>query len=756
MFIVGLAAIVAYFIYVDAQVQQRFEGNKWQVPAQIFARPLVLHEKQEITPKELIDELTLLGYRKVTNATHTGEYHVHANQLRVKRRAFDYPGGYEPERDIRIQWQGDRISSIMFMANAQTGGRNQKTLMTKLEPWLVSRMVNGLDEDRMLVDSDDIPYLLQKALVIVEDRDFYEHYGIAPTSIIRAFFANIIAGKTVQGGSTLTQQLAKNFFLTRERSYIRKAKEAVMALVIDFRYSKEEILNAYINEVFLGQNGSVAVHGFGLASHFYFDKPLPELSVPEIATLVGLVKGPSYYSPTKYAERTLERRNLVLRLLFEANELERNEYERYVATSLNISKSKSLASGKHPAFMDKVRNELNMVVSKASERLSGVKVYTTLDINAQRRAEAALVEKVESISNSRNQPNLDAAMVVSDVKSGEIRAIVGGKDTTFKGFNRALHAQRPIGSLVKPAVYLAALENPEKYNLATMLDDVPVKMRSTGGKTWEPLNADKEFRGKVALIEALTKSYNVPSVKLGMAVGLGQVAYTINRLGIEKDIEEVPALTLGAIDLSPLQVNQMYQTLANNGVLSHLHTLTAVSSSDNELIYIRDVENEERVDESATYLINYALHKVTLEGTAKAIRQRFPTINMAGKTGTTNDYRDSWFAGFDRNLVTSIWMGADDNQPINLSGASGAMQVFIAFQDKQAPKNLARRFPSTLGIAHFDASTGALSAPGCGDILSVPAILSALESSSQPCNGESAPAKKKTKKKSLWQRLFGD
>lgn len=756
LFIVSFAALAAYFVYIDAQVKHRFDGNKWQVPAQIFARPLVLQEKLEISKAEVMDELRLLGYRKVATAKSTGEYHVHADQLRIKRRSFHYPQGFEPERDIRIVWEGSRISTIQFMSDGDSNGRNRQVAMTRLEPWLVSRLVKGLDEDRMLVGADDIPPLLQQALVIVEDRDFYEHHGIAPTSILRAFFANITAGRTVQGGSTLTQQLAKNFFLTRERSYVRKAKEAVMALVIDFRYSKEQILNAYINEVFLGQNGAVAVHGFGLASHFYFDKPLPELSVPEIATLVGLVKGPSYYAPNKYRERALERRNLVLRLLFEANEIDRSDYEGYVSTPLNINSSKSLASGKHPAFMDKVRDELYQVVNRPSERLSGVKVYTTLDINAQRRAEAALQEKVKEISEQRKQKELEAAMVVSDIRSGEIRAIVGGKNTSFSGFNRALNAYRPIGSLVKPAVYLTALEDSSNYNLATMLEDTPVKMRSTGGKYWEPLNADKQFRGQVSLIEALSKSYNVPTVRLGMALGLDEVAYTINRLGVEKDIELVPALTLGAIDLSPLQVNQMYQTIANNGVFNELHSLTAVTSNENALLYLRDVDSENRIDESATYLINYALHKVTLEGTGKAIRQNFPTVNMAGKTGTTNDYRDSWFAGFDRNLVSSVWMGADENSPVNLSGASGAMQIYIAFQHRQSPKNLSRRFPQGLGIAHFDASTGALSAPGCGEIISVPAILSALPSHSMPCNGKQAPAKVKEKKRSLWDRLFGE
>jgi penicillin-binding protein 1B len=287
------------------------------------------------------------------------------------------------------------------------------------------------------------------------------------------------------------------------------------------------------------------------------------------------------------------------------------------------------------------------------------------------------------------------------------------------------------------------------------LEDKPIKMKSTGGKIWEPLNADKKFRGQVPLIDAITKSYNVPSVKLGMTLGLEEVAYTLQRLGIEKDIKQVPALTLGALELSPLQVNQMYQTIANNGNLLQLHSLSAVSTHDDILLWEREVFAEQRTSSPASYLLSYALHKVTLDGTAKQIKQTFPNINMAGKTGTTNDYRDSWFAGFDRNLVSSIWVGADDNSKVGLSGASGAMQIFIAFQKQQSPKNLSRRFPSELAIAHFDRKTGELSAPGCGEIMSVPAIVSALPATSQPCEGQAPTPELKPRKKSFWERLFG-
>lgn len=749
LIVVCSVVLAGYLVYLDAQVKKRFEGNKWQVPVQVYARPLELSLEQEIGINEVKDELNLLGYRRTANAKKTGEYSVYANRVVVKRRAFHFPGQDEPEQHLQLDWKQGRIVRIRDLVT-----RNSLR-QTRLEPWLVSRMVNGLDEDRMLVSNAQIPELLKQALITVEDKDFYSHWGVAPLSIARALIANITAGRTVQGGSTLTQQLAKNFFLTRERSYVRKLKEALMALVIDFRYSKEDILNAYINEVFLGQNGAVAVHGFGLASHYYFNKPLQELDSAEIATLVGMVKGPSYYHPTRQNARSTERRNLVLRLLFNDKYLNKTDYESLIGKPLSTSSNASLASGQHPAFMQKVRLELENVIRQDDQRDAGIKVFTTLDINAQRRAEKALTRQVAKISKARSKSKLDAALVISDIKTGGLRAIVGGKNTGFKGFNRALNAQRPIGSLVKPAVYLTALEDPAQFNLATALEDTPVKLKSSGGKLWEPLNADKKFRGKVPLIDAITKSYNVPSVRLGMALGLDELAFTLERLGIDKPIKQVPALTLGAIDLSPLQVNQMYQTIANNGLMVELHSLSAVSTHDDILLWQRESYPEQRTSASAAYLINYALHKVTLDGTAKQIRRAFPNTNMAGKTGTTNDYRDSWFAGFDRNLVSSIWMGADDNSQVGLSGASGAMQIFIDFQQQQSPKNLSRRFPSDLAIAHFDRLTGELSAPGCGDILSVPAILSALPATSKPCEGQAPTPELKPKEKSFWEKLFG-
>lgn len=745
--LIFIALIAAYSLYLDAFISKQFSGNKWQVPAQIFARPMHLQLRQEISRQEIIEELELLAYRKVPFATKTGEYHSRDKKLRIQRRAFHFPHGQETARDIEVKLASGRISAIV---DQQTGAELNEVY---LEPWLVTRLVSSGREDRMLVNLQEVPEILSQALVLVEDRDFYQHHGVAPLAIVRALMANLSAGRTVQGGSTLTQQLVKNLYLTREKSLIRKAKEALMSLLIDARYSKDMILQAYLNEVFLGQNGKTGVHGFGLASFFYFDRPLRELNFPEMAMLVGIIKGPSYYNPRRHPKRVQERRNLVLRLMFENNHLERHEYESMINLPLNLATGASLAKGKHPAFMDKVRRELRSVLDDPDIRQSGLKVFTTLDPNAQRKAEGVVSSGIAAQEKRLGMSELESAMLVTDIKSGEIRSIVGGRNTQFQGFNRALDARRSVGSLIKPAIYLTALEQAADYNLATPLADEPIKLKSTYGKMWQPQNSDKKFRGQVSLITALTRSLNVPTVGLGMTLGLDNIVNTINRLGVEEKMKRYPALTLGAVNFSPLQVNQMYQTIANNGRYIPLHALTAIMSPNNHLLWQFSLEAEQRVDEQATYLLNYALHKVTLEGTAKAIKQQFPDINMAGKTGTTDDYRDSWFSGFDKNILVTSWIGKDDNQPVNLSGASGAMQLFIAYQKQQQPKSLVRRFPGGLGISHFDIATGALSKAGCKDTFSVPAILAGLPPVPLNCAGGFTVQDKK--KKSLWQRLFG-
>ncbi|MGS2721442.1 penicillin-binding protein 1B [Paraglaciecola aestuariivivens] len=737
----------AYAFYLDTQIRHKFAGNKWQVPAQIYARPLFLQVKQEISLKEIEEELQLLGYRRVSRADSSGEYQLLKNTIRIQRRKFDFPHGTEEQRYIQITLANQRVSQITEL---NTG---ESLNSVHLEPWLVTRLVSSGREDRMLVQMQDVPPILTQALVSVEDKDFYQHFGVAPLAIARALMANIAAGRTVQGGSTLTQQLVKNLFLTREKSLVRKINEALMALIIELRYDKDTILEAYLNEVFLGQNGDTGVYGFGLASYFYFERPLNEISIDELATLVGMIKGPSYYNPRKYPERVKTRRNLVLRMMLEDNLLSPNQYQLLVERPIVVASKGSFQKDKHPAFMDKVRRELRQVLDNPNIRQSGLKVFTTLDSNAQIKAEHAVANGVAAQESRLNKQDFQAAMVVTDIATGEIRAIVGDKNQDYAGFNRALDAKRAIGSLIKPAIYLTALEQSAEYNLATHLVDEPIKLKSTYGKMWEPQNSDKTFRGSVPLITALSRSLNVPTVTLGMQLGLANIADTIWRLGVQEEVHLYPALTLGAVNFSPLQVNQMYQTIANNGRYIPLHSITAIMSADNNLLWHFDQRAEQRVDEQATYLLNYALHKVTLEGTAKSVKATFPEINMAGKTGTTDDYRDSWFSGFDKYTLVTSWIGKDNNQPVNLSGASGAMQLFIRYQQKQEPKSLVRPFPEGLGIAHFDLATGKLSRAGCKGTYSLPVITAALPQPPRSCFGEAIVP---DKPKSLWERIFGD
>ena len=741
------ALLLAYMVYLDGVVQTHFNGNKWQVPAQIYARHLELQLKQEITQKEIIEELELLGYRRVSIADKTGEYQVRPSGIKVMRRAFHFPDGFQREGGFELKLKNNRITSIKALSS------KKEINSFRLEPWLVTRLVTSGREDRMLVSIGEVPDTLVEALVLVEDKDFYHHHGVAPLSILRALIANIAAGKAVQGGSTLTQQLVKNLYLTREKSLVRKAKEALMALIIDARYGKDEILEAYLNEVFLGQNGATGVHGFGLASFFYFDRPLRELNTSEIATLVGMIKGPSYYNPRRYPQRVAERRNLVLRKLFEANHLSRGEFETMLSSPVSIASGASLQKGKHPAFMDKVRRELSYVLADPDIRQSGVKVFTTLDSTAQRKAEMAVKERLQKIESSRKISELQAAMVITDIDSGELRAIVGSRDTQFNGFNRALDAKRSIGSLIKPAIYLTALEYAASYNLASPLQDKPISLKSSHGNQWQPQNSDKKFRGQVPLITALTKSLNVPTVTLGMDLGIATIVDSLGRLGVEDEIKGFPALTLGAVDLSPLQVNQMYQTMSNNGRFIPVHAVQSILSSDDALLWQFDTPAEQRFDEKASYLLNYALHKVTLEGTARTIKTRFPTVNMAGKTGTTDDYRDSWFSGYDNNVLITSWVGNDDNKSTGLTGASGALTLFEDYQSRQEPKSLVRRFPEGMGIVHFDLQDGRLTQAGCKNTMSVPAILDSLPSEGEACEG--MPVRHKEKKKSWWERVFG-
>lgn len=509
------------------------------------------------------------------------------------------------------------------------------------------------------------------------------------------------AGRTVQGGSTLTQQLAKNIFLSSDRTLWRKIREAYIALILDHRYSKDRILEAYLNEVYLGQSRGQAIHGFGLAARLYFGQPIQELRIDQLALLVGMVKGPSYYNPVRFPERAKKRRDLVLRLMMQHDILTAREYDMAASRPLDIQDNPQIAS-RQPAYFQQLKIELREKVGEAFQSDVGLKVFTSLDPVSQHELEQAIAKKIPQLASVAGK-SLEGAAVAVDRHSGEIRAMVGGKRTGYDGFNRALNASRQIGSLAKPAVYLTALEQPDKYNLATTLHDKPISLKGSKGNVWSPRNYDRKFRGDVPLYIALAKSLNVPTVELGMQVGIPSVVKTLEKLGVDKnEIRPVPSMFLGSFTLTPFQVAQMYQTLTNSGKQARLSALRSVIDLDGNVLYQSLPRVSQTVDQQAAWLTTYAMKRGVLEGTGRYLNSQFGWAALAGKTGTSNDTRDSWFVGVDGREVTTIWLGRDDNKPTKLTGSSGALRVYAEYLKHRIPEKLTLPWPqgvSTLGFA---------------------------------------------------------
>ncbi|POF57646.1 penicillin-binding protein 1B, partial [Vibrio vulnificus] len=641
----------------------------FQLPTVVYARIQTLYAGENVSRPELQKELDILNYRKVSQPRYPGEYSSSSSKIELIRRPFEFVDGPEADRHVMLHFDASSLTRIQSLESKGDLG------YLRLEPKMLGMLEKDTDEQRLFLRREQFPEIMVDALLVTEDRDFYQHDGVSPLAIARAMFVNLKAGRTVQGGSTLTQQLAKNLFLTQDRTLWRKVREAYIALILDYRYSKDRILEAYLNEVYLGQSGKQAIHGFGLASRYYFGQPIQELRIDQLAMLVGMVKGPSYYNPVRFPERTKERRDLVLRLMMQQNMLTASEYDQAASRPLDIQDVPRIAS-RQPAYFQQLSMELREKVGEAFQGETGLRVFTSLDPISQDKLEKAISKKVPELGKVAGN-ELEAAAVAVDRTSGEIRAMVGGKRTGYDGFNRAINASRPIGSLVKPAVYLTALEQPEKYTLATTLQDTPLSLKGSKGSVWEPRNFDRQFRGDVPLYQALAKSLNVPTVRLGMQLGIDQVSDTLARLGVNRnEIRPVPSMFLGAFSLTPLEVAQMYQTLTNSGRKAPLTALRSVVDLEGHVLYQSLPKSSPAVNEQAAWLTTYAMKQGVAQGTGRYLQNQFAWAALAGKTGTSNDSRDSWFVGVDGREVTTIWLGRDDNQPTKLTGASGALRVY--------------------------------------------------------------------------------
>ncbi|MDE9460333.1 bifunctional glycosyl transferase/transpeptidase [Xenorhabdus bovienii] len=687
VFIVLAVLMVIYGFYLDNKIRHRIDGKVWDLPAAVYGRMVNLEPGMNYSKNEMIRLLEGMQYRKVTKITRAGEFVVRGNNIEMLRRPFDFPDGQEGQIQARLVFSDNHIASIENMENQRQFG------FFRLDPKLITMMQSPNGEQRLVVPRSGFPDLLVQTLLETEDRYFYEHDGVRPLSIARAVLANLTAGRTVQGGSTLTQQLVKNLFLSNERTFSRKANEAYMALLMDARYSKDRILELYLNEVYLGQSGDEQIRGFPLASLYYFGRPIDELSLDQQALLVGMVKGASMYNPWRNPKLALERRNVVLKILLNRQIIDQELYDLLSARPLGV-KSKSGVITPQPAFMQLVRQELQENLGDKINNLSGVKIFTTLDPVSQDAAEKSVEEGVADLRKTRKVDDLEGAMVVVDRFSGEVRAMVGGSQPEYAGFNRALNARRLIGSLAKPATYLTALSQPDKYRMNTWLADEPISIPLSGGKSWQPRNFSRNFSGRVMLVDALARSINIPTVNLGLDVGLDRITSTLISLGIPaKEIQQVPSMLLGAINLTPMEMAQEFQTIASGGNRAKLSALRSILAEDGTVIYQSYPQAERAVPPQAAYLTLYGMQQVVARGTGSSLTKKYGKYNLAGKTGTTNDLRDSWFTGIDGKEVAIVWTGRDNNGLTNLTGATGALKIYLRYLENETPLVLNNRPP---------------------------------------------------------------
>lgn len=693
-----------YGIYLDATIRTQFEDKRWVLPTRVYARPMELFAGAPVSSERLVQELKQLGYQKSKSKVMPGTYSSDGTSVEIYSRSFRFWDGEEPARHFQVYFNSDFVAQVLEMPTRTTLYR------VRLEPQELGNLYPNRTEDRLLVKLEVVPQKLIQLLFAVEDKDFYAHHGLSLKGILRALVSNLQNQELSQGGSTITQQLVKNFFLTNERSWLRKIQEIPMALLLELHYSKAEILETYLNEVFLGQAGARAIHGFGMASYFYFGRPLTELRLSQLALLVGIVKGPSYYQPWRYPERALERRNLVLSL---AKETSRASQE-----PLGLNKSYQIAGTYYPAFMELVHHALK-------DTKEAFRVFTTLDPWVQKVAETALSSGLASLEKKYGWKAglLQGAVVITNPKNGEVLAVVGDREPRRPGFNRARNSQRAIGSLVKPAVYLTALSSPE-YHLASTVVDEPITLRQSRGKVWSPQNSDKISHGPVRLVQALAHSYNQAAVQVGLSIGLERIIETLKQLGIEQPLQPNPSLILGAVSLSPLQVANMYQTIATLGYQMPLSVLRGI-----ERVPAKQVFPSEPV-----YLVNVGMQKVMQQGTGRgAYLYVSPEVRLAGKTGTTDDGRDSWFAGFSENYLAVVWVGRDDYKPTHLSGPSGALPIWATIFRALHPRSIQLTPPAGIEMAWVDVATGGLSAPECPGAEELPFIRGRMPQETIPC-----------------------
>ncbi len=724
-----LTAGWVYYGDVERTLASKFEGRRWDFPTKIYSDDYPIYVGASLDRESLVHRLSRLGYRRVPSfPTTRGEYRVVAfpPAVEIRLKAFQYPSYRERGRGVRIETSREGLVSAISDMDS-----NEVLFDVSLEPAVITGLHGDIQEDRREMQLAEIPVPLVRAIVTVEDRRFFEHFGLDLRGLARAVVVNLRAGGVRQGGSTLTQQLMKNFFLTDDRTVVRKLKEAVMAVVAEKNFSKEEILESYLNEIYLGQKGPVGVHGVWEAAKFYFGCEPRELGMGQIALIAGLVRAPNYYSPHTHPDRALERRNVVLRALLRTGEIDERTYHAALAEPLAVVAPPPATQGS-PYFVDNLRRELAETFPDEVLTSEGYSVFTTLDPELQDAAERAVSDGLKRLeqdfphlSNAANPANpdsgdLQAALVAINPRTGAIIAMVGGRDYRRSQFNRVTDARRQPGSVFKPIVYLAALSSEAPggvhYLPTTIVQDEPF-VWEYDGKQWAPNNYDDEYFGPVTLRHALEHSLNAATASIARDVGIDVVRDMAVRLGIDASIPALPAIALGGWEVSPLEIARVYGVFASGGLATTPITIQKVVSREGLVVEGNRVAIRSEISPADAYLVTNLLEGVVQRGTARGLARLGFTHPAAGKTGTTNDYNDAWFAGYTRDVLAVVWVGFDRGAKLGLTGSTAALPIWAEFMKRAVGATAPRAFEVPDGIVFEDVDrfTGMLAGWGCRD-----------------------------------------
>lgn len=738
--VVVLVAFAALTLYVYKQSVGKFEIRRLSLPTRIFTDFTPLRGGVILSPDDLLDKLGRLGYRQVAALSQAGDYVSGRAQIDVYTRPFTHPTGQYPSQPVRVAFQNGGISTVVSLRQASPIDN------AALEPELLTSILSDQLENRRPVTLDQVPQHLQDAVIATEDVRFWHHPGVDPIGLFRAAFRNVRAGGVTEGGSTLTQQLVKNYYLTNERTFKRKAVEAFMAVILDAKYSKREILEAYLNDIYLGRNRSISILGVGEAARFYFGKPVSELTLPECALLAGMIRSPNNYSPFAHPELAIQRRRTVLGLMLSQKKIKQDEFDQAMATKLPPRPSRERSGlSSIPYYVDRVLQEMARDYGVKDVKGLGLQIFTAIDLSAQdvaaRTIETGLAT-LETGSSRLRRPDqpLQGAMINVDVPTGEIRALIGGRNYDVNQFNRALNARRQIGSLVKPFVFATAFEpslSNQNITPATLVSDTRFVYKRPLSEDWSPRNYEDVYHQTVTVAEALEQSLNSASVRIGLACGLEPIVKTAHTLGITSDIDSKnPSLLLGAIDVSPIEMVDAYSTIARLGSRLPLHAVKFVTDDRNRMLSAGgDVQAVQVFPARDMYILVSLMKGVVDRGTAATSRSMGFHLIAAGKTGTTNDKRDAWFIGFTPKTLTLTWLGFDDNEPTGLSGGTGAVPIWTRFMQAVTAGQPSADFAAPAGIivAQIDETSGGLAVPQCPARAVVSEAFKAGTQPSNPC-----------------------